>query len=115
VDNLSNAFAALCDPTRRGILDRLTRGPDSVNELADPFDMSQQAISKHLAYLERAKLIEKERRGPENICTLKIDVIREVAQWADGYRRLWESNFERLDTLLANMEKKERKNYGRKK
>jgi DNA-binding transcriptional ArsR family regulator len=103
VDNLSSAFAALSDPTRRMILDRLTRGPATVNELARPFEISQQAISKHLAHLERARFIEKTREGREHYCSLKTDAIREVANWAMGYRRFWEQSHARLDLLLEKM------------
>jgi DNA-binding transcriptional ArsR family regulator len=107
VDNLSSAFAALSDPTRRTILHRLARGPATVNELAKPFEISQQAISKHVAYLERARLIEKRRRGREHLCALRPNAIKRVAEWADGYRRFWSESFERLDTLLAEMKEKE--------
>jgi len=104
VDNLSSAFAALSDPTRRMILDRLTRGPATVNELARPFAITQQAISKHLAYLERARLIHKKREGREHYCSLKAGAIREVANWTISYRRFWEQSHVRLDLLLANMQ-----------
>jgi DNA-binding transcriptional ArsR family regulator len=108
VDSLSSAFAALSDPTRRAIVGRLTRGPATVNELAKPFEITQQAISKHLTYLERAHLIEKRRIGRERFCVLKPGPIREIAQWADDYRRFWNESFERLDTLLGTIEEKER-------
>ena len=88
-------------PTRRLIVDRLTRGPATVNELAEPFSISQQAVSKHLAYLERARLIEKRREGRQQSCALTPDAIREVADWAEGYDRLAE--------LLAAMESEGRK------
>lgn len=103
VDYLSSTFAALSDPTRRSIVARLTAGPATVMELAAPFSISQQAISKHLAYLENARLIEKQRDGRQNFCAIKPDTIREVADWAEGYRRIWEKNFQRLDALLADM------------
>lgn len=103
VDNLSATFAALSDPTRRSIVDRLTGGPATVNELAAPFSISQQAISKHLAYLANARLVERQRDGRQNFCALNPSAIREVAKWADGYRRCWEKNFQRLDKLLAEM------------
>jgi DNA-binding transcriptional ArsR family regulator len=113
VDELSAAFAALSDPTRRMILERLSRGPATVNALARPFAMTQQAVSKHLAYLERAHLIEKQRRGREHFCALRPGPIREVARWADGYRRFWEESFERLDALLGEIEETERRRHGR--
>ncbi len=103
VDTLGTALAALSDPTRRSIVDRLTRGPAPVSELARPFAMSQQAISKHVAYLEHARLIRKRRAGRQHLCTLNPNALRAVAQWAEGYRRVWEENFHRLDTLLDEM------------
>ena len=109
VDYLSATFAALSDPTRRSIVDRLTDGPATVNELAEPFSISQQAVSKHLAYLETARLIERQRDGRQNFCALKPNAIREVAKWADGYRRCWEKNFQRLDKLLDEMKKQKHK------
>ena len=110
VDNLSGTFAALSDPTRRSIVDRLTGGPATVHELAAPFSISQQAISKHLSYLANAHLIERQRDGRQNFCALKPAAIREVAEWAEGYRRCWEKNFQRLDVLLEEMKtKKNRK------
>jgi DNA-binding transcriptional ArsR family regulator len=102
---LDLTFAALSDPTRRAIVDRLTRGPATVNQLAEPFAISQQAVSKHIAYLEMANLIERQWQGRQNFCALKPETIREVADWADGYRRFWEKSFQRLDTLLAEMKK----------
>lgn len=72
-------------------------------ELAEPFSISQQAVSKHLAYLENAHLIERQRDGRQNYCALKPDTIRRVADWAEGYRRVWEANFQRLDALLTEM------------
>ena len=105
-DRLSFTFAALSDPTRRAIVDRLTNGPATVNELAEPFAISQQAVSKHIAYLEMANLIERQWQGRQNYCALKPETIREVAEWADGYRRFWEKSFQRLDTLLAEMKSK---------
>ena len=105
MNRLDFTFAALADPTRRAIVDRLTRGPATVNEIAAPFAISQQAISKHLAYLEMAHLIERQWQGRKNFCALKPETIREVADWADGYRRFWEKSFQHLDTLLAEMKK----------
>jgi DNA-binding transcriptional ArsR family regulator len=109
VDDLSATFAALSDPTRRSIVDRLTAGPATVNELAAPFSISQQAVSKHLAYLENAHLIERQRDGRQNFCALKPDAIRDVAKWADRYRRYWEKNFQRLDLLLDEMKRQKRR------
>lgn len=103
VDKLSPIFAALSDPTRRMIVDRLVRGKATINEIAEPFAMSQQAISKHLAYLEKARIIEKTRVGRQHHCSLRIDAIREVAAWAEIHRKLWEKRFKRLDSLLEEM------------
>jgi DNA-binding transcriptional ArsR family regulator len=105
-DRLSFTFAALSDPTRRAIVERLTNGPATVNELADPFAISQQAVSKHIAYLEMANLIERQWQGRQNFCALKPEAIRDVADWAEDYRRFWEKSFARLDVLLAKMKKK---------
>ena len=103
---LDDFFAPIADPSRRAIVDRLTNGPATVNELAVPFAISQQAVSKHIAYLEMANLIERQWQGRQNYCALKPETIREVAEWADGYRRFWEKSFQRLDTLLAEMKSK---------
>jgi DNA-binding transcriptional ArsR family regulator len=103
VDQISVTFAALSDPTRRRIIDRLTRGPATVNELALPFKISQQAISRHIAYLENARLIEKHKDGRQQICTLKPNTIREVAKWSEKYRKFWETSYQRLDTLLEEL------------
>ncbi len=103
VDYLSPTFAALSDPTRRAIVDRLTGGPATVNQLAGPFAISQQAISKHLAYLKKAGLIDRQRDGRQTFCALKPAALREVSDWAERYRSLWETNFQRLDVLLAEM------------
>jgi len=109
VDTLSQAFAALSDPTRRAILHRLTQGPATVNRLAEPFAISQQAISKHLAYLESAKLIAKKRRGREHFCTLEPQAIKQVSDWAANYRKFWEASHQRLDVLLEEMKSEERR------
>lgn len=94
---------ALSDPTRRSILIRLAHGPASVNELAQPFKMSQQAVSKHLAYLQRASLIEKTRRGRQHFCTLSPTPLQGVTGWVDECRRFYEQSFERLDLVLQEM------------
>jgi DNA-binding transcriptional ArsR family regulator len=112
VDTLSTTLAALSDPTRRSILDRLAAGPATVGELAEPFRMSQQAVSKHLAYLERAHLVAKRREGRRHVCTLRAAPFGEVAAWVEEYRRFWDESFERLDALLERMKRKE-KGHGR--
>jgi len=103
VDFLSATFSALADPTRRSIVDRLTRGAATINELAEPFAMSQQAISKHVAYLERAGVVTKQRIGRQHLCQLRPGAIEEVAIWAERYRQLWESRFQRLDAVLVEL------------
>jgi DNA-binding transcriptional ArsR family regulator len=113
VDSLSATLAALSDPTRRSILARLAGGPASVGEVAGPFRISQQAVSKHLAYLERARLVEKRRKGRRHVCTLRPAPFREVADWVEHYRRFWELSFDRLEEYLRGLEAKERKQVGR--
>jgi len=103
VDQLNRTFAALSDPTRRSILHQLTFGPATVNQLAAPFSISQQAISKHLAYLETARLIERHWKGRQNFCALKPNTIRQVAEWAETYRQFWEHSFQRLDVVLEDL------------
>jgi len=103
VDQLSTTLAALADPTRRSILHRLAEGPAPVRDLAKPFRMSQQAVSKHIAYLESAHLIEKRRDGRLHICTLDAKPLKEVSDWAEEYRAMWEANFARLDDVLEEM------------
>lgn len=100
VDLLSTTLAALCDPTRRAIIASLKAGPASVAELAEPFAMSQQAISKHLAYLERASLIHKRRDGRQQLCSLNPAPLRAVATWVEDYRQHWNDAFDRLDRAL---------------
>lgn len=102
-------LAALSDPTRREILNRLKIGPASVQELAEPFRISQQAVSKHMAYLERARLVEKRRDGRRQICRLAPAPMREVAAWVEQYREHWESAFERLDELLHELHPPEKR------
>src|ERR1700688_4193525 len=109
VDTLSVAFAALSDPTRRSILHLLTQGPATVTALAEPFAISQQAVSKHLAYLQNANLITKKRRGREHFCTLEAQAIKQVADWADNYRQFWEASHQRLDVLLETMKSEDRR------
>jgi DNA-binding transcriptional ArsR family regulator len=100
---LDATFAALADPTRRAILARLAAGEASVTELAEPFAMSQPAISKHLKVLERARLISRGRDAQRRPCRLAAAPLGEAAVWLEGYRRFWEESFERLDDLLEEM------------
>jgi DNA-binding transcriptional ArsR family regulator len=98
--SLNLAMAAAADPTRRAILARLAEGPASVNDLARPFRMTQQAVSKHVACLERARLIQKRRAGRLHLCTLNPEPLEEIASWTEGFRELWTANYRRLDALL---------------
>jgi DNA-binding transcriptional ArsR family regulator len=113
VDSLTAIFCAFSDPTRRSLLSRLTGGPLSVCDLAAPFKISQQAISKHLAYLERVGLVEKRREGRQHLCALKAARFKEAADWVGGYRQFWEQSFDRLDDYLRELQSKE-KRTGRK-
>ncbi|SRR5208337_2836916 len=107
VDSLSTTFAALADPTRRAILARLTAGPATVKELTAPFAMSGPAVSKHLRVLERAGLIARGREAQWRPCRLEAAPLKEVAEWAENYRRFWDANFERLDEYLQYLKEKE--------
>jgi DNA-binding transcriptional ArsR family regulator len=111
-DPLSTTFAALADPTRRAILARLSRGECSVTELAEPFDMSMPAVSKHLRVLERAGLIARGREAQWRPCRIEGGPIKEVADWTERYRHIWEQRFDRLETYLQQMKAKE-KRHGR--
>jgi len=112
-ERLDATFAALADPTRRAIVARLAKGEASVMELAEPFEMSQPAISKHLKVLERAGLISRGRDAQRRPCRLEAAPLREVTDWLERYRDLWEARFDRLDNLLEELEQKE-KRHGRK-
>ena len=106
---LDATFAALADPTRRAILARLASGQASVTELAEPFAMSQPAVSKHLKVLERAGLISRGRDAQRRPSRLEAEPLAEATEWLERHRRLWEGNFERLDALLDDMKDKTRK------
>jgi len=108
-DHLSTTFAALADPTRRAILARLVSGETSVTELAEPFDMSLPAISKHLKVLERAGLIARGREAQWRPCRLDASPLKDVADWTEHFRRFWEQSFDRLDDYLRELKCKERK------
>jgi DNA-binding transcriptional ArsR family regulator len=120
-DPLSATFSALADPTRRAILARLASGEASVTELAQPFDMSMPAISKHLKVLERAGLIAHGREAQWRPRRLEPTALKEVADWVEHYRQFWEQSFDRLDAYLRdlkkekiNKEKKHARNQGKK-
>ena len=108
-DTLGNTFAALADPTRRAILARLREGEAAVTVLAEPFDISLPAISRHLKVLERAGLIARSRDAKWRPCRLDAAPIKEVANWADGYRQFWEARFAKLDDLLVELQGEEDK------
>jgi DNA-binding transcriptional ArsR family regulator len=103
-DRLNATFLALADPTRRAILARLTLGEASVNELAEPFDMSQPAISKHLKMLERAGLVSRGRDAQRRPCRIEARPLEAAYLWIERYRQMWDMNFERLDTLLDELQ-----------
>jgi DNA-binding transcriptional ArsR family regulator len=108
-DHLDVTFAALADPTRRAILSRLASGDASVMELAEPFAMTQPAISKHLKVLERAGLISRGREGQRRPCRLEARPLAEATTWLLNYRDFWEGSFQRLDLLLEEMKAKDKK------
>jgi DNA-binding transcriptional ArsR family regulator len=103
VNSLDTTFAALSDPTRRAIIERLSHGPTSVRGLTEPFSLSQQMISKHLAYLVRARIVVKKKRGRESVCTLRPQAIKTVSEWAMSYRRFWEESLDKLDVVVQQM------------
>lgn len=104
-DPLSLTFAALADPTRRAILARLALGETSVTELAEPFQMSMPAVSKHLKVLERAGLISRGRSAQWRPCRLEATPLHTVAQWVEEYRAFWEESFDRLDSYLERIQR----------
>jgi len=113
-DQLSTTFAALADPTRRAILARLISGEASVTQLAEPFEISMPAISKHLKALERAGLIARGHEAQWRPCRLKAGPLKDVADWAERYRRFWTESFDRLDHYLRDVQYKEKKHsYGK--
>ena len=114
-DPLSAKFAALADPTRRAILARLALGESSVNELAEPFDMSLPAVSKHLKVLEHAGLITRSREAQWRPCKIDAGALKDVDNWLERYRKLWEERFDRLDEYLKELQGKEKKNGKRRK
>lgn len=106
-DDLSLTFAALADPTRRAILARLAMGECTVTELAAPFDMSMPAVSKHLRVLERAGLVARGREAQWRPCRLEAAPLKEVADWVERYREMWEQRLDRLDRYLNQLQAKE--------
>ena len=108
-EHLDATFAALADPTRRAILTRLASGEASVAELADPFAMTQPAISKHLKVLERAGLISRGRDAQRRPRRLEAKPLAQATEWLEGYRQFWEGNFQRLDALLGELKTRKKK------
>jgi DNA-binding transcriptional ArsR family regulator len=113
VNNLDTAFAALSDPTRRAMIERLSRGPASVHGLTEPFALSQQMISKHIAYLVRARIVVKTKRGRESVCTLRPEAIKTVSDWAISFRRFWEESFDKLEVVVNQMKEEEARDGGK--
>jgi DNA-binding transcriptional ArsR family regulator len=114
MDQLSTTFAALADPTRRAILARLASGERSVTELSEPFDMSMPAVSKHLRVLERAGLIVRGREAQWRPCRLEARPLKQVADWAERYRAIWEGRFDRMEAYLQEMAADEKQKKGTK-
>src|SRR6185312_15603987 len=112
-DQLSATFAALADPTRRAILGRLIAGECSVTELAEPFDMSLPAVSKHLRVLERAGLIARRREAQWRHCRIEARPLKEVADWTEQYREIWEERLDRLGTYLQKLKAREGQRHAR--
>src|SRR5580692_1678903 len=108
-DRLSTTFSALADPTRRAILARLISGEASVTELAEPFEMSLPAVSKHLKVLEHAGLITRGREAQWRPCRLEAGPLKDAADWTEPYRRFWEESFDRLDDYLHELQSKQKK------
>jgi DNA-binding transcriptional ArsR family regulator len=102
VDQLTETFAALADPTRRAILARLIEGDATVNELAAPFPMTAQAVGKHLRVLEHAGLIERRRAAQQRPSRLRAVALKDAADWFDSYRAFWESGFDRMEQRLRD-------------
>ncbi len=107
-DRLSQTFAALANSTRREILARLAEGEATVNELAEPFDMSLPAISKHIKVLERAGLITQGQKAQYRPCTIDVTPLEEVSNWTEQYRHIWEARFDRIDDYINQLNDKEK-------
>ncbi|UCH24876.1 MAG: winged helix-turn-helix transcriptional regulator [Trueperaceae bacterium] len=109
-DTLNKTFAALANATRRAILARLAEGEATVNELAEPFDLSLPAVSKHIRVLERAGLITQGQNAQYRPCTIDVTPLREVSRWTEQYRHIWEASFERMDAYMQQIIEKESQN-----
>ena len=104
-DKLSQTFAALANTTRRAILARLAEGEATVNELAEPFDMSLPAISKHIKVLERAGLITQGQKAQYRPCTIDVTPLQEISKWTEQYRHIWEARFDQMDDYIIQLNK----------
>ncbi len=113
LQEVSTTFAALGDPTRLAILSRLARGEASVTELAEPFDMSMPAVTKHLKVLENAGLISRGREAQWRPCRLEPQGFKQVADWVEEYRQIWEASFDRLDDYLKRIQREKGDKHGR--
>lgn len=109
-DQLSNTFSALADPTRRAILAKLTTGEKTVSDLAEPFDMTMPAITKHLKVLEKANLIERSQQAQYRPCHLRPGPLKDIDKWMEQYRQFFEASFDRLDDYLQELKAKENNN-----
>jgi DNA-binding transcriptional ArsR family regulator len=109
-DRLSQTFAALANSTRRAILARLTEGEATVNELAEPFDMSLPAISKHIRVLERAGLITQGQKAQYRPCTIDVTPLQEISRWTEQYRHIWQTSFDRMDDYINQLKNREKNN-----
>jgi DNA-binding transcriptional ArsR family regulator len=109
-DRLSQIFGALANSTRRAILARLAEGEATVNELAEPFDMSLPAISKHIKVLERAGLITQGQKAQYRPCTIDVKPLEEISRWTEQYRHIWEASFDRMDDYIKQLNNKETSN-----
>ena len=107
MDRLSSTLNALADPTRRAILKRLVQGEAAVSELAEPFDLSVRAISKHVAVLERAGLVARERQAQRNLSRLTLEPLQELEEWLSDYRDIWEARHDNVARLLTAMQEKD--------
>jgi len=107
-DELSNTFAALADPTRRAILARLAEGEATVNELAEPFHLKLPTVSKHLKVLQRAGLVTQSRKAQWRPCRLEPAPLKDVADWVERYRRIWDERLGQLDAYLTELQEKEK-------
>ena len=109
-DRLSQTFAALANSTRRAILARLAEGEATVNELAEPFDMSLPAISKHIRVLERAGLITQGQKAQYRPCKIDVTPLKEISKWTEQYRHIWEARFDQIDDYIKQINSKEKYN-----